>query len=162
MIKTEREYEKYRPTVWVEWPTKDQAPGDTVINTCEQKENKMIEHEEQMYYIVSQEDQPSRHGGYITVIKMINLHTGEEAKTYIDERNRNYRNWHEIVNHPGWGFVIDHLKLKRPGLISADSRPEIQKHTRDQQAMEPTIIDYLNRELYNQKTAEPLFEIKEN
>ena len=162
MIKTEEEYEKYRPTVWVEWPTKDQAPGDTVINTCEQKENKMIEHEEQMYYIVSQEDQPARAGGYITEILMINLHTGEEAKTYIDERNRNYRNWHEIVNHPGWGFVIDHLKLKRPGLISADSRPEIQKHTRDQQDMERVVIEYLNRELYNQKTAESLFEIKEN
>ena len=162
MIKTEEEYLKYNPTVRLEYPGKITTEDSTSINTRNTMENTMENQLEQMYYVVSQEDQPSRHGGYITEIKMINLNTGQEAKTYIDERNRNYRYWHEIVNHPAAGFIIDHLKLKRPGLVSADSRPEIQKHTRDQQDMEPVVVDYLNREIYSQTTAESLFEIKEN
>ena len=162
MIKTAEEYEKYRPTVRLEYPGQITVSETTSINTCNTMENEMENQLEQMYYIVSQEDQPSRHGGYITEIKMINLNTGQEAKTYIDERNRNYRYWHDIVNHPGSGFIIDRLKLKKPGLVSADSRPGIQKSTQQQADMEQVVIDYLNKEIYSHKTAEPLFEFKEN
>ena len=115
---------------------------------------------EDMFYIVCQEDQPSRHGGYITEIKMINLTTGLEFHTYVDENNRNYKYWHDIVNHPLSGFVVNNLKKKRETLISADSKPRIQKYVEDQRELESVIVEYLDTTVYARTN--PLFNFKEN
>lgn len=115
---------------------------------------------EDLFYIVTQEDQPSRHGGYITEIKMLNLRNGQEYHTYVDESNRNYKYWRDIVQHPFEGYVIRNLKQKSqrdPGLISADSRVKVEKQVRDQAELEKTIVEYLD--LYVYKTANPLFKI---
>ena len=101
-----------------------------------------------MFYIVCQEDQPSRHGGYITEIKFISLKNGQEYHTYVDENNRNYKNWYEIVQHPQSGYVVNNLKLKKDNLISADSRPRIQKVTVNQQDLETVIVEYLDNYVY--------------
>ena len=101
-----------------------------------------------MFYIVCQEDQPSRHGGYVTEIKFISLKNGQEYNTYVDENNRNYKNWYEIVQHPESGYVVNNLKLKKDRLISADSRPRIQKVTVNQQDLETVIVEYLDNYVY--------------
>ena len=124
----------------------------------EMAQNLTVERED-LFYVVSQEDQPSRHGGYITEIKMINLRNGQEYHTYVDEKNRNYKYWYDIVQHPLEGFVIRNLKQKNqkdPRLISADSRVKVEKQVRDQAELERTIVEYLD--LYVYKTTNSLFE----
>tara|TARA_R110000803_G_scaffold105679_1_gene173891 strand:- start:681 stop:1043 length:363 start_codon:yes stop_codon:yes gene_type:complete len=101
-----------------------------------------------LFYIVEQEVMPSRHGGYITEIKMISMQNGEYYHTYVDENNRNYKHWYEYTNHPQAGYIISNLKLKKDNLISADSRPHLEKYLENQQELERFVVDYLDRNVY--------------
>jgi hypothetical protein len=112
-----------------------------------------------LFYIVSQEDQPSRHGGYITEIKFISLGNGQEYHTYVDENNRNYKYWYDIVQHPLMGWVITNLKQKSQRdsrLISADSRPKTFVCEKNIEQLEKAVTAYLNQEVY--KITNPLFQ----
>ena len=102
-----------------------------------------MNNQDRLYYVVSQKDHPSRHGGYVTRIDLVDLESGQAAKTYVAESNRNYRHWHQIVNSPEGGFIIYNLKMKKQGLVSADSRPRIEVAKPDRSEIEPAVIQYL-------------------
>ena len=101
-----------------------------------------------LFYIVEQEEMPSKHGGYITEIKMIDMQHGQYYHTYIDEKNRNYKHWHDYLNHPLAGYIIGNLKLKKDNLISADSRPRLEKYVENQQELERFVVEYLDENVY--------------
>lgn len=73
---------------------------------------------------------PSKYGNYIFEITFANTNN-EIAHTYIDEDNKNFRRWDDIIRgyDQGYGIVVNGLKIKKNGthkrtgepLVNADS-----------------------------------------
>ena len=81
------------------------------------------------YAIIEQKNGLSQYSGRpYTKITMLNLGNRQEYVTYVDTSNHNKENWHYIVNHPTWGFVVGNVKLvtrKGKTVVDADSDPVI-------------------------------------
>ena len=90
------------------------------------------------WVVARAETKTSRHGGTVSEITMISSE-GDIAHTYIDERNRNYKNWETVLDliRQKYGVTVSDLNYKRQHglvqmrkdtkepLIDADSRPRI-------------------------------------
>lgn len=76
----------------------------------------------QPYIVLSTKKINSKHGGTIWTITLVGAVDRCEYHTYIDRKNRNYKYWARIIEHPSNGFVIKGCQIKRDELISADSR----------------------------------------
>lgn len=85
----------------------------------------------QPYIVLNTKKLPSKHGGSIWAINMVGAQDRLEYYTYVDRKNRNYKNWVRIIEHPNNGFVIKGCQIKRDELISADSRISIVWQTDD-------------------------------
>lgn len=85
----------------------------------------------QPYIVLKQTRIRSRYGNMITQLELVGGRDRELYRTYIDPRMRNFANWSHILHHSQHGFVLDKLKVKGPGLVSADSDPIIVWETED-------------------------------
>ena len=79
----------------------------------------------QPYIVLNTKKIPSKHGGNCWAINLVGALDRCEYYTYVDRKNRNYKNWVRIIEHPTNGFVIKGCQIKRDELISADSRISI-------------------------------------
>lgn len=76
----------------------------------------------QPYVVLNVKRLTSKHGGTIYAVNLVGVLDRTEYYTYVDRRNRNYKNWSRIILNPECGFVIKGCQIKRDELISADSR----------------------------------------
>lgn len=85
---------------------------------------------QQPYIVIKQQSSTSKvYGTPMTKITFIGVKDRQEYVTYIDQPNKNYRNWQHIINNPTHGFVLRGLKtkdFKDKTLINADSKPIIE------------------------------------
>ena len=85
----------------------------------------------QPYIVLNTKKIPSKHGGNCWAVNMVGVLDRCEYYTYVDRKNRNYKNWVRIIEHPSNGFVIKGCQIKKDDLISADSRITIVWQTDD-------------------------------
>jgi hypothetical protein len=85
----------------------------------------------QPYIVLSTKKINSKHGGVIYQVNLVGAQDRCEYHTYVDRKNRNYKYWVRIIEHPSNGFVIKGCQIKRDDLISADSRISIVWQTDD-------------------------------
>lgn len=80
-----------------------------------------------LYAVLSQEQRPSKYGGMVVKITMVDVLDRKECWTWVDPLNLNLRNWQHIINSPLDGFILTNLKFKRGSteVINADSEPVI-------------------------------------
>jgi len=69
-------------------------------------------------------DRPSKYGSYIKEVTFANTNW-EIAHTYLDEDNRNYNRWRDIVNgyENGFGIVVNGLKIKQNSFHKKTNEP---------------------------------------
>jgi hypothetical protein len=82
-------------------------------------------------------------------IHMIGVQDQQRYKTYIDTKNRNYKNWMKVIATYKGGLIISELKSKPhdPYLIDADSKPNIVIDYKDYKKMESELEDWWGKSL---------------
>jgi hypothetical protein len=83
----------------------------------------------QPYIVLSQERRFSKYGTPMIKITLVGVKDRLEYVTYIDEPNKNYKNWEHITRHSEHGFVLGNCTVKTHKdrlLINADSNPVIE------------------------------------
>lgn len=98
----------------------------------------------------------SRYGGTVSEITLISS-DGDIAHTYIDERNRNYKNWETVLDliKEQYGITITGINYKRQAgeiqmrkdtkepLVDADSKPRITHINDDYDFVIETLYEVL-------------------
>jgi len=64
-------------------------------------------------------------GGEYYELRFFNAETKEDFISYIDPANKNFdAYWNEIIENKSYGvFIFKNFRLKKAGLINADSKP---------------------------------------
>jgi hypothetical protein len=97
----------------------------------------------QYYIILAQRQLLSKvNGEKIIEITLVGVEDRELYHTYIDPRNRNYRNWSYVIHNPSQGYLLGPLKIKdsMKNLINADSKVSILVSTEDHEELYTEVL----------------------
>lgn len=78
------------------------------------------------FAVYRQELRPSRNGGYIWEIHVVDCSNPNLCyHTYVNEENRNYKFWRQVTENPHKGIFLETERLRMkpqvPGQINADT-----------------------------------------
>lgn len=103
----------------------------------------------QYYFILKQKQITSKVSGEkIIEVTLVGVDDRLLYTTYIDPKNRNYRNWSYIIHNPEQGFLLGPLKVKDydKGLINADSKVTILVSTEDRDEVYAEVLAKWHKE----------------
>lgn len=89
------------------------------------------------FAVYKQELIPSRWGGTVWELHLADITDPNiNYNTYISEENRNYVNWHKVIENPNKGIFLEteRLRMKRQGQVNADTVFEVTVTDADQLA----------------------------
>lgn len=103
----------------------------------------------QYYIILKQKQITSKlNGERIIEVTLVGVKDRLLYTTYVDPRNRNFRNWSYIIHNPNQGYLLGPLKVKDfdKGLINADSKVTILVTTEDHEEIYTEVLSKWQRE----------------